>query len=262
MGSYNQFCPVAKAAEIFCERWTALILRDLACGATRFSELQRGVPLASPTLLSKRLKQLEAEGVITRRRSDDGRTWKYQLTQAGEEFVPIVMALGVWGQRWTRRELARNEINLGLILWALERGAHPECLGEGRTIIQLDLLDQPRNKRRWWFLNENGRCELCLKPPDRDVQLFVSVTLPDLIRLWRGDLSLGEALAAGRLQLHGSSGMRKAFHRWFGVSRLAHVKSARDVMPSWPTTSETSWSAYSPPGQSARHGSWLENRRR
>ena len=59
MKSYEQFCPVAKAAELFCVRWTPLILRDLALGASRFTELQRGVPLASPTLLSNRLKQLE-----------------------------------------------------------------------------------------------------------------------------------------------------------------------------------------------------------
>jgi len=73
--SYGQFCPVAKAAELFCERWTALIVRDLASGATRFSELQRGVPLMSPTLLSRRLKQLEAEGVVERRRGPSGNSW-------------------------------------------------------------------------------------------------------------------------------------------------------------------------------------------
>jgi len=61
---YGQFCPIAKAAEIFCVRWTPLIVRDLTFGASRFSELQRGVPLASPTLLSNRLKQLEREGIV------------------------------------------------------------------------------------------------------------------------------------------------------------------------------------------------------
>src|SRR5258706_11697715 len=60
MKSYGQFCPVAKAAELFCERWTGLILRDLVAGASRFSELKNGVPFSSPTLLSRRLKQLEA----------------------------------------------------------------------------------------------------------------------------------------------------------------------------------------------------------
>ena len=67
MKTYGQFCPVAKAAEIFAERWTPLIIRDLAAGATRFSEIHRGVPLMSPTMLSRRLKQLEAEGVVARR---------------------------------------------------------------------------------------------------------------------------------------------------------------------------------------------------
>lgn len=227
MRSYNQFCPVAKAAELFCERWTALILRDLGSGARRFSDLQRGVPTASPTMLSQRLKQLEAEGVVARRRSDDRHGWTYHLTKAGEEFMPIVMALGTWGQRWSRRELAEHELDLGLLLWALERGAHPECLGRERTVVELELSDQPERKRRWWFLNEDGRCELCLKPPDRDAQLYVSVSLVDLIYVWRGDLSLAAAMRSGRLELHGPARLRQAFPSWLGISTLAHIKAQR-----------------------------------
>ena len=64
-GSYGQFCPVAMAAEIICSRWTALVLRELLCGTTRFNDLRRGVPLMSPTLLSKRLKELIEAGVVT-----------------------------------------------------------------------------------------------------------------------------------------------------------------------------------------------------
>jgi DNA-binding HxlR family transcriptional regulator len=94
MRSYGQFCPIAKAAELFCERWTALILRDLVAGATRFAELKRGVPLASRTVLSRRLKKLEAEGVIERRRSGTARRWTYHLTPAGKEFAPILE--GLW----------------------------------------------------------------------------------------------------------------------------------------------------------------------
>jgi len=224
--SYHQFCPVAKAAEIFCERWTALILRDLACGATRFSELQRGVPLASPTLLSRRLRELEAEGIVTGHASPGGRGKTYHLTPAGREFVPIVMALGAWGQRWTRRELAEHEIDLGLLLWALESGAHPEHFGDARTVVELELTDQPEGRRLWWFLNQDGRCELCLKRPDRDAQLYVLVTLPDLVRIWRGDIPLSGAIGSGRLVLHGSTRMCKAFKAWLGVSALASVAPA------------------------------------
>jgi DNA-binding HxlR family transcriptional regulator len=227
MKSYGQFCPVAKAAEVFCERWTPLILRDLAFGATRFAELQRGVPLASPTLLSHRLKQLEKEGIVERRKSASGRSWTYHLTPAGEDLTPLVLALGEWGQKWSRRELARHEIDLGLLLWALERGARPEAFECGRTVVQLTFTDQIDKKRYWWFLNEAGRCELCLKPPARDVDLFLEATLPDMIYLWRGDLSLPRALDSGRLRVHGTSAAQRGLGRWLGISPLAHVPSAR-----------------------------------
>ena len=147
MKHYGQFCPVAKAAEVFCERWTPLILRDLALGASRFSDLQRGVPLASPTLLSHRLKRLEKEGIVQRRKSPSGRSRTYHLTPAGEDLAPIVFSLGAWGQKWSRRELAKHEIDLGLLLWAMERGSKPEAFGQDRTVVQLTLTDQIEKKR-------------------------------------------------------------------------------------------------------------------
>ncbi|HEX9169152.1 MAG TPA: helix-turn-helix domain-containing protein, partial [Roseiarcus sp.] len=64
--SYNQFCPVAMAAEILGARWTLVLLRELVVGSTRFNDLRRGVPRMSPALLSKRLKDLEAAGIVTR----------------------------------------------------------------------------------------------------------------------------------------------------------------------------------------------------
>lgn len=228
MKSYGQFCPVAKAAEVFCERWTPLILRDLAGGSMRFSQLQRGIPLASPTLLSRRLKQLEAEGVVERRRSESERSWTYHLTPAGEEFAPIIEALGIWGQRWTRRELAGHEVNLGLLLWAMEASARPDAFDNRRTLVQLELTDQPESTRRWWFLNEGGRCELCVKQPDLDVELYLVSALRDMIYIWRGDLSLGKAIEYERFVVHGTAQARRALPRWLGVCALMHVESQRD----------------------------------
>lgn len=227
MKRYGQFCPVAKAAEVFCERWTPLILRDLALGASRFGELQRGVPLASPTLLSLRLKQLEKEGIVQRRNAAGGRSWTYHLTPAGEDLAPIVLSLGVWGQKWSRRELAKHEIDLGLLLWAIERGARPTAFGDQRVVLQLTLTDQIEKKRHWWFLNEAGRCELCLTAPDPNVDLFLEVTLRDMIYIWRGDLPLARALDAERLRIHGTGWVCRALPEWLGISPLAHVHSAR-----------------------------------
>src|SRR5262245_4951933 len=62
---YGQYCPVAKATEILNERWTLLVLRELLFGSRRFNDLRKGVPLMSPTLLSKRLKFLEEAGGLS-----------------------------------------------------------------------------------------------------------------------------------------------------------------------------------------------------
>jgi len=227
MKSYGQFCPVAKAAEVFCERWTPLIIRDLACGATRFSELKRGVPLMSPTLLTRRLRQLEQEGVVERKGS--GRNCTYHLTAAGEELAPAVALLSNWGQRWTRRELAEGEIDLGLLVWALERGVRPDVFGAERTVVQLVLIDQPPAKRRWWFVNENDAVQLCVKDPGFEVDLYVEVSLPDIIYIWRGDLSLTRAQGEGRLKVHGLARARRAFRAWLNLGEWTQVQSQRAV---------------------------------
>ncbi|HWM28751.1 MAG TPA: helix-turn-helix domain-containing protein [Woeseiaceae bacterium] len=229
MKSYGQFCPVAKAAEVFCERWTALIIRDLACGAERFSELKRGVPLMSPTLLTRRLRQLEQEGIVERKESDRGSTDRlvYRLTAAGQELVPAVALLSNWGQRWARRELAEGEIDLGLLVWALERGVRPDAFGTERTVVQLVLTDQRPAKRRWWFVNENGAVQLCVKDPGFEVDLYVEASLPDAIYIWRGDLSVTRAEAEDRLKVHGVSFARRAFHAWLNLGEWTQVRSQR-----------------------------------
>jgi len=222
--TYGQFCPVAKAAQLFCMRWTPLIVRDLAGGPLRFSELQRGVPLMSPSLLSRRLEELQAEGVVER---PGGRGTPYQLTEAGADLVPLVVELGTWGQRWTRRQLEEGEVDLGLFIWAFERSVDPSAFGGARRVVYLELTDQPAGKRRWWFVNEAGAVDVCIEDPGHEVDVFVESTLPDLIRVWRGDLSLREVMDDGRVDVHAGTRLRRAFTKWFGVSTLAHVGSRR-----------------------------------
>ena len=106
---YDQFCPVAMAAEIVCSKWTALVLRELLAGSARFNDLRRGVPKMSPTLLSKRLKELEEAGVISARSKSAGGA-EYRLTAAGEDLRPVIMSLGNWGQRWIELSLSLKNL--------------------------------------------------------------------------------------------------------------------------------------------------------
>ena len=109
---YSQFCPVSMATEILCSRWTPLVIREFLCGSTRFNDIRRGLPRMSPTLLSKRLSELEAAGVIVSIKGTSG-SKEYQLTKAGDELRPIVMGIGAWSQS----ELSLNNLDPELLIW-------------------------------------------------------------------------------------------------------------------------------------------------
>src|SRR2546426_11334722 len=99
MNSYGQFCPVAKACELLCERWTLLVVRELVCGSRHFNELRRGVPPMSSALLARRLRQLEHGGIV-RRLTQGPPGSGYGPTQAGRGCPPPVGRTGIWGHRW------------------------------------------------------------------------------------------------------------------------------------------------------------------
>lgn len=105
MRGYGQFCPVALGAEVFAERWTPLILRELLAGSHRFSELQRGLPGIPRALLAQRLGSLQRAGLIERRPTGNGRGGQYHLSPAGLSFRPVVEALGRWGYQWAAEQV-------------------------------------------------------------------------------------------------------------------------------------------------------------
>src|SRR5258705_1194236 len=94
MASFGQFCPVAVACEIFAERWTPIILRELLAGSHRFNEIHRCIPLISRALLAQRLRDLEGAGVVTVRPGAKAGGREYHLTDSGREFRATLAALG------------------------------------------------------------------------------------------------------------------------------------------------------------------------
>jgi DNA-binding HxlR family transcriptional regulator len=98
--SYGQYCGVARALDIVGERWTLLIVRDLLLGPRRYSELLHGLPGITTNLLAKRLKEMEAAGMIERVRAATSETGhSYRLTSLGLGLEPAVQALASWGWR-------------------------------------------------------------------------------------------------------------------------------------------------------------------
>ena len=101
MRSYGQYCSIARALDVVGDRWTLLIVRELLLrGACRFTDLKNGLPGIAPNLLSTRLKELEASGLITREDAPPPvATALYELSEAGLTLEPVVKALGLWGLR-------------------------------------------------------------------------------------------------------------------------------------------------------------------
>jgi DNA-binding HxlR family transcriptional regulator len=178
-GSYNQFCPVAMAAETLCSRWTLLLLRELILGSTRFNELRRGVPRMSPALLSKRLKDLEAAGIVTRTAVEgEPDVLEYRLTEAGKDLRPIIEAVGVWGQRWVTTEATLKNLDSNLLMWDIRRNINPDPMPRGRQTIQFIFGDCPQSERNFWLIVEPEKeVDLCVVDPGFDVDLYLSTDL-------------------------------------------------------------------------------------
>jgi DNA-binding HxlR family transcriptional regulator len=227
MTRYGQFCPVAKGAEVFAERWMPLVVRELLCGRAHFNELHRGVPLMSRSLLSRRLRRLEEVGAVERRRGLHG--WEYNLTEAGRDFAPLVQSLGVWGQRWFRSHFGRDEVEVGVLLWDMRRGVRADIFPVGRTSVQFEFLDQQTAKRRWWLVCQDGETDLCPTDPGFEVNLYVTSDLETMARVWMGDVSVKKAIETGRLELTGRREFRQRFEQWLGLSRFASIKDGRNT---------------------------------
>ena len=174
---HGQFCPIAKASEVLGERWMLLVVRELVSGATRYRDLQRGLGRISPSVLSARLRTLIDHGIVEKLDADRARGSDYRLTQAGVELAPIIAALAVWGQRWVRSRMTRDELDLELVMVSVQRGFAAASFPKAHGVVAFRFSDVHGPERRWWLLVDHGEAELCSQPPGRteDVTLVCRV---------------------------------------------------------------------------------------
>ena len=221
---YGQFCTVARGAEIFGERWTPLVVRELLCGSTRFNDLRRGLPRMSATLLAQRLRKLEQIGVV-RREAGTGAP-QYHLTAAGEELRPIVLGLGHWGARWIGSRLHKGQLDAGFLMWDVRRFVRLERFPRRRIVIQFRFGDARPGERIWWLVVENGAADLCRDDPGHELTLVVESTVRALTEIWTGDSTPAAELAARRLRVVGADSDARQLWRWLGESAFAATRRA------------------------------------
>ena len=209
------------AAELLCTRWTVVLLREMIAGSTRFNDLRRGVPKMSPTLLSQRLKELEAAGVIERRelRSERG-LFEYRLTESGKDLQTVVEAMGFWGQRWVEASLSLKNLDPSLLMWDMRRNLDASPLPDRRTVIQFLYPELPTSKRRWWLVVERrGDVDLCSSDPGFEVDLYVSTDLRTMTAIWMGLTTVDKE--SEKIQFNGARDIANKMQLWLGLSPFA-----------------------------------------
>jgi len=214
---------LAKAIDIIGERWTPLVLRELLMGGRRFNEIRRGVPLMSPALLTKRLKDLERGGVIDRVRVEGLRAHEYRLTPAGEELRPIIAGLAVWGLRWVEDHLGKEDLDASVLMWDIRGRIDTTALPEGRTVIQFEFSDAPKAMRLWWLLIENDEADLCQSDPGYEVDLYLGTDLRSMTEVWLGRVPFKHALRDGTIELIGSRTLERSIASWLRLSKVYEV---------------------------------------
>lgn len=220
MGSYGQFCPVAKAMELLDERWTMLVVRELLQGSRHFNELRRGVPRMSPALLSTRLRTLTRAGVVERH--EDGGRAGYRLTPAGEELREAVEALGRWATRWMP-DLGDADLDPHLLMWDIHRGVDRGAVPPGRTVLRFTFPDRPAAVRDWWLVISDDEVDVCDSDPGHPVAACVRGELRAVTRVWLGDVPWSRAVRSGALEVIGPARARRDVPRWLKLSPFAGV---------------------------------------
>lgn len=200
--SYDQYCSAARALDLVGDRWTLLIVRELLAGPRRYTDLHADLPGVSTDVLASRLKDMERDGLTTRRRlPPPGAAYVYELTGRGRELLPVLQALGAWGApelgerrptdavraHWFALPLLRALEGEGLVEVRLEEGEFHLRVGEGE---------------------EGAVYGEGPAPVEPDARLVLGVETCTAVA--QGELSVAEGVRAGRIEVSGDGTLAKA----------------------------------------------------
>jgi DNA-binding HxlR family transcriptional regulator len=221
MRTYGQYCPIARGAEIFAERWTPVIVRNLYLGCETFGEILEGAPGLPRSLLSHRLRELEGLGVVGSTPKPGGRGRRYKLTPSGFELFQVCESLGAWGARWL--EIAPEHLDPFVALWSMCNMLRRDRLPDRRVVVRFDFSGR-RAHERYWLLIEHGEPEICRTYAGLDEDLYIAAEAEAFVKWHAGQVAWAEAVRDGRIQLDGPSWLVRAFPTWNARSAFAHIR--------------------------------------
>ncbi|HSM18624.1 MAG TPA: helix-turn-helix domain-containing protein [Gemmatimonadales bacterium] len=217
MYDYNEACPISMAASVLCERWTLQIVREMFFGSTRYSEIQRFIPNISPSLLRNRLRFLEQQGLIVRKRVPGASRYEYFLTPAGKALGPVLTEMGKWGMRWSRDGMTdKQNTSWGLVRDFASRIDLDE-LPSGDTSIRLVLTDAGISGAQYIHVR-GGKVQVCDTDLGFEVDVEITSTVPIMTRIWYGELDMATAMRDGQMGVRAAPVYSRRIRRWLGIS--------------------------------------------
>ncbi|MDH5301964.1 MAG: helix-turn-helix transcriptional regulator [Gammaproteobacteria bacterium] len=222
---YGEACPISKATSVLCERWTLQIIREMLMGATRFTEFQKYLPKLSPTLLNSRLRLLEEEGIILKKKTAEKRSYEYRLTPAGMALAPVLAELGKWGMQWVFESMNEDELNVSTIVrdfaWAMDVSQLPS----GNSTIQFSIEHQGVTSKKF-VLVRDGKAQVCEENIGLDVDVYLSASLKTFYDIWFAATSLSFACDKGLLKLVGAPSYVRQISKWLRTSQFGDFRKS------------------------------------
>jgi DNA-binding HxlR family transcriptional regulator len=225
---YGQFCPIAKASEIIGEKWTILLIRELLMGARRFNELQRGLSLISPTILTKRLNSLVEHGLVIKKKISGQQGYEYFPTEPCKQLLPILKSLGDWGMRWARDTMTESDYDVQLLMLYLQRSVQTDKLIGNETVIRFRFTDI-KDLSDWWLVARENEVDVCVKDPGKDVDVYFTCPVKTMVDVWMGDLSYRKAISEDKLKVVGPNALTRNMFSWMHPSIYADLPSASEI---------------------------------
>lgn len=212
---YGVVCPITHACKLLEPRWTITILSEMWGGSTRFNDIRRGVGSISPALLSKRLKELEANGLIERIEDPATDQVDYLRTQRAIDLEPALDALAKWAQCNIEASVALEDTDVSTMMWHMRDLIDTDMLPNRQVVIRFHFNDPDLNYQTYWALIRPGvRIEICTTIPDFDVDLYVETDRVTLSSILLSRTTIPREIDRGRLFLSGDAALSRTMDRW------------------------------------------------
>lgn len=225
MYRYEQHCPVARAAEVVTEPWTLLVLRELLRGSEWRTDIAKGVPRMSASLLTTRLRTLVTNGLVVEVPVPGHHGRRYRLTDAGRDLGPVVDQLGRWGQRWLAPPTP-GELDVEMLLRDICAQV-ADRLPDRMLTVEVAIADAPSTEKRWLTLSPHG-ASVSQVPPAAQVGVRLLCTLSGLAGVWLGNQSWLLAVREQTVMFVGPPHAVRSVIACLGVSRYVTEPDDRE----------------------------------